>query len=996
MIQHPAQLAELLGIGFSSEQLAAICAPMEPGVIIAGAGTGKTTVMAARVVWLVGTGAVRRDQVLGLTFTRKATAELTTRIRAALAKAGIGGEADEYIATYDSFAQGLVQEHGLRLGFEPDVRLLTGAARYQLAHRVVGRATGPFEHLGEVSHSQLARWVLALAGAMSSHLVGPARLREYSAAFWAELDAAPRHGGNRYADVAQAMETAEARLELLGLVEAYQAEKQRLGLAEFADQLQVAVRIAEQRPEVSELLRARHRLVVLDEYQDTSAAQAQLLRALFSGPTPAEGLGHPVSAVGDPHQAIYGWRGAAARNIEDFARHFPAADGPATSYPLTINRRSQRNIVGAASALVGSRLTVPDTAGPGHLEARVFQTWPEEVSWIADQVARLGEQGIRFNEVAVLARTNARVGQVFGELAERGIPAEIVGLGGLLEVPAVAAVVATLRVLDDAGANPALIRLLTSPRWAIGRADLAALGRRAQELSPDSAPSLLRAVRDPGSQLSGEGLRRLRLFDSELRGLRRQGPLTEVVAQVISALGVEAELRMSGSAAVLTAFQSAVAQLDHAASLGDLLSYLDAEAEEGIGLEQPVISAEDSVKLLTVHKAKGLEWEVVFLPALADRVFPQGRGESSFLRYPPALPPALRPDAGGIPALGEPSHGGMQIYGEELKAFHRQSEDRLAYVAVTRARRQVFATTHHWDADLTRPRKPSPYFEVLQDWADSRSTVEPEPANPSGGGDQTMPWPALGDAHDRAKLRAAAWRVAGFQAELRAGKPVDFGVWEPWLERARALIAESHPERVIRAPDYLSVSALSKLRSDPQYLVELLQPLPSLVGDRQRAGSRFHRWLERRMSGPLTLDEEVFSESDDDDSELIAAFLASPFAQAVPVAVEAPFTLTLSGRVIRGRIDAVFPVADGYQVVDWKTGDVRMADPVQLAVYRLAWARLQGVELDRVDAVFYDLRAGRMVRPEIWTVRELEDLVTNLTADEFLGSPQRVGPQPTR
>jgi DNA helicase-2/ATP-dependent DNA helicase PcrA len=981
MIHSPQALADLLAVRFSDEQLAAICAPLEPGVIIAGAGTGKTTVMAARVVWLVGTGQLRRAQVLGLTFTRKATAELTERVRSALAKAGIGDEEDEYIATYDSFAQRLVCEHGLRLGIEPEIRLLTGAARYQLAHRVVGAAEGPFEYLSDASQAQLARWVLALSSAMSSHLVSPAKLREQSGEFWAQLDAAPLHGANRYADVQQAADTVAARLELLGLVEAYQAEKQRLGFSEFADQLALAVRIAAERPEVSALLRDCYRVVVLDEYQDTSAAQARLLRELFSGATPEQGLGHPVSAVGDPNQAIYGWRGAAARNIEDFGRHFPKGDGPASGYPLTINRRSERNIVAAASSLVGAKLSVPPDAGPGHIEARVFQTWDEEYAQVADRIAALGETGTAYRDIAVLARTNARVAQVYSALAERGIPAEIVGLGGLLEVPAVAQVVATLRLLHDASANPAMIQVLTSPRWAIGRADLAALGRRARQLNSGD-PSLLQAVRDPGPDVSAAGAQRLRRLAAELQGLRSQGPLPELVAAVIAATGVDAELRLSGSTAVLAAFQAAVAELEPTAGLGELLAYLDAEVEVGIGLEQPVVSPDDSVKLLTIHKAKGLEWEVVFLPALAERVFPQGRGESSFLRHPPALPPMLRGDASGIPQLREVSHPGMAAYGEQLRAFHRQSEDRLAYVAVTRAKRQLFASTHCWDTGLAKPRELSPYFEVIQDFAAECQVVEPLAENPLGLVGEPLDWPRLGGAGERAEVQFRAERVSQFQERLRVGGQLDFGEWRPWLERARALIEEGRPQRVIKAPDYLSVSAVVKLRKDPGYLVELLHPLPRLAGDSQRAGSRFHRWLEQRMSGPLTLDEEIFNDSDADDAELIAAFLESPYADAIPVAVEAPFTLTLAGRVIRGRIDAVFPLDSGYQVVDWKTGDVRGADPLQLAIYRLAWARLRGVELDEVEAVFYDLRHRQSVKPQTWTVEELENLVANLTAND--------------
>ena len=147
----PGQLADALGIPFSDQQLSAITAPLEPAVIIAGAGSGKTTVMAARVVWLVGSGQVRPEEVLGLTFTRKAAGELGLRVRRALQRAGVLGDdqeaGEELILTYDAFAGRLVAEHGLMLGIEGDARMITGAARYRLAARVVADTPG----LGELA-----------------------------------------------------------------------------------------------------------------------------------------------------------------------------------------------------------------------------------------------------------------------------------------------------------------------------------------------------------------------------------------------------------------------------------------------------------------------------------------------------------------------------------------------------------------------------------------------------------------------------------------------------------------------------------------------------------------------------------------------------------------------------------------------------------------------------------------------------------------------------
>ena len=414
-------------------------------MIIAGAGSGKTTVMAARVVWLVGTGEVRPEEVLGLTFTRKAAAELSLRVRSALERAGVvpadgvdaGGE--QLIMTYDAFAARLVAEHGLRLGYETDPTMITGATRYRLASRVVRDAAGPFEHISRLRPASVTERVLRLDADLQQHLVSVPELDPHAHAHLLELAAAPlNRNGNVYADLKKAAAAAHERLELASLVVAYQRLKQRLGVVEFADQMAIAARLAQEVPAVCELVRSAYRVVLLDEYQDTSAAQAQMLRGLFSGGTPSEGMGHPVTAVGDPFQAIYGWRGAAASNITSFAEQFRTAKGrPAARFALTVNRRSGQTILDVANVLsrplrgrgclggVGSRrggagpapdgmgfLVAPPETPPGVVRAATFTTWPEEVSWIADQVvaARTDGSAPHWADIAVLTRRNADIG----------------------------------------------------------------------------------------------------------------------------------------------------------------------------------------------------------------------------------------------------------------------------------------------------------------------------------------------------------------------------------------------------------------------------------------------------------------------------------------------------------------------------------------------------------------------------------------------------------
>ena len=1037
-LTEPGQLSEVLCIPFSDQQLAAISAPLGPGVIIAGAGSGKTTVMAARVVWLVGSGQVRPEEVLGLTFTRKAAGELGGRVRRALLAAGVLDEdaeaGEELILTYDAFAGRLVTEHGLLLGIEGNSRLITTAARFRLAARVVAETPG-LDQLSRLRPAAVAQRVLELSAELRSHLVEPASLRGQAERFTAELGGAPRNRtGAEYAALQLARAAAGERLELAQLVERYEALKVELGYVEFADQMAAAARLAVEVPTVSVALRREFAVVLLDEYQDTSAAQATLLRALFSGPDPDRGRGHPVTAVGDPCQAIYGWRGAAASNILDFAGHFPRRDGsPAASYALTVNRRSGQLVLDAANELASPvradpaltahgldlDLVAPPGTPPGRVETASFATWPEEVEALADRVAELHDTGAveAWSSIAVLARRNTQVADVYASLVARDIPAEIVGLGGLLELPPVADVVATLTVLDDPAANPSTLRLLTSTRWAIGIPDLALLGRRARDLAEArvglgppgptatgretgalaavantdaaAAPSLLEAIADPGPLPYQEAARvRFRLFEAELRQLRRHSgdAVTELVQRVISVLGLAVELESieAGAGAPLATFVQAVAaytDIDADASLSGLLAYLEAEREYGTGLDQAVLSAADSVKVLTVHKAKGLEWDAVFVPGLATDVFPTDRVTGNWLRNAATLPYPLRGDASALPQLGTVDNDHFTRFANDLRDQQRLSEDRLAYVAVTRARQLLIASTHTWGSGLAKPRQPSDYFTVLLNHAQHAVLAGDIPEqNPLLGLSVAAAWPAVGHGEAYARRLAAAEAVGRAREHRRdSGSYPDLPELDAdqrelvagWRRRAERLVAAELELAAGRAsvalPDYLSVTGLGRLAKDPSgYARELRRPMPRLVSEAQRWGIAFHSWLEQRFQGqaPL-LDGETDAEiAGAEFAELRAGFEAGPYAEAVPIAVETPFTLVVGGRLVRGRIDAVFTAADGRpQVVDWKTGDARRADPLQLACYRLAWAELNGLAPEQVDAVFYDLRNAEVVRP---------------------------------
>jgi DNA helicase-2/ATP-dependent DNA helicase PcrA len=1038
----PQDLRDLLAIPFTDEQLDAACAPLAPGLVVAGAGSGKTSVMAARVVWLVATGQVAPDQVLGLTFTNKAAAELAGRLRKGLAQAGIPstGTAEEpgepVVSTYHAFAGRLVTEHGLRLGVEPRSRLLADATRYQLAARVLRRHRGPVTHLTSPLN-MLVGDLVSLESELSEHLVDPEQLRAWDAE-WLEVveatcaETAGQRGTKGHCDDLRTMAVAaRRRRELASLVMAYRAAKADLDAIDFGDQVALAARLAETVPEVGQAERERSTVVLLDEYQDTSVAQRRMLVGLFGG-------GHPVTAVGDPCQAIYGWRGASVSNLDGFPRHFPDPDGSeAATFALAVNQRSGGRLLALANKVASSlrsRHRIVELEAPpakaelGRAVVALHTTWQEECAWVAAQVKAAVDAGTPLRECAVLVRARSDFADLYAALTSAGLPVEVVGLGGLLQLPEVADVVAVLQVLDDPTANAPLLRLLTGPRWRLGTRDLAVLGRRARELlkveqgadaRPDDETALEQAVAGvdpvdvvaladaldrPGHEgWSVEGVQRVTALNAELRGLRvaRDEPLLDLAHRVVEVTGLDVELAASPEAVQarrresLAAFFDVVAgftDLDGESSLSAFLAFLRAAEEHERGLDAVTPSGSDAVQLLTAHRSKGLEWDVVACPDLTRKVFPSDTLRDRWTTSAAVLPGPLRGDAEDQPVIAGYDKEGLKAYVQECRDHLEREERRLGYVAFTRARHLLIGSGHWWGATQKKPRGPSPFLEELRAHAlDGGGNVEvwaekpDEDSNPALVEPERHVWPAPYDEAPHARRREAAAAVVADLAALEAGAALpadDLAGLLPWerdlLERydreAVLLLEEERTARrgvrEVALPTALTASQLLRLQEDPAgFARELARPLPRRPVAAARRGTRFHAWVEALFGERPLLDPEELPGAEDDGladdaalAELQEAFLASPWSRRRPHAVEAPFVLPLAGRVVRGRIDAVYDLGDGrWEVVDWKTGS-ESADPLQLAVYRLAWARLVGVDPSAVQAVFLYVATGEEVR----------------------------------
>ncbi|MET8234083.1 UvrD-helicase domain-containing protein [Micromonospora sp. NPDC005298] len=1106
----PVELAKLLRLPAPTrEQAAIIAAPVEPLLVVAGAGSGKTETMAARVVWLVANSYVRPEQILGLTFTRKAAGELAHRVRTRLdqliRRLGRQGRdplddplaGEPTVSTYHSYAGRIVTEHGLRAGYEPSTRLLTEASRWQLVDLLVRNYDGDMSEVDRMP-STITDAVLALAGELDEHLVAPDELAAWTGRFFAEVQSRP---GRVYADVRKALALQQTRLRLLPLVRAYARRKLDFEAMDFADQLARAARVARDHPAVGEIERDRFRAVLLDEYQDTSHAQVVLLNALFGG-------GHPVTAVGDPCQSIYGWRGASAGTLDRFPTEFARPDGqPARALGLTTSWRNRPEILRVANALstplraagarvpeLRSALTVldpiphrsPAGAAGGTVHCALLHTYADEAAWIADSVLAAWRGAARMPgaapehipvaqrpTTAVLVRVRSQIPAIESALRERGLPVEVVGLGGLLDTPEVRDVVCTLRVLADPTDGAALLRLLTGARWRIGPRDLVALHRRARaianarrqmaadetpEITPDllDEATLVEALADlgPAQAYSAEGFARLRAYGMELALLRYRldQALPDLIADIERTIGLDVEVAVragrdgAGDAGLARGHLDALGDVaarfsgeTPGATLSGFLSYLAAAEDEERGLAPGEVEVvEGAVQVVTAHAAKGLEWDVVAVAGLCRGSWPGPvRNSDHWLGGLGVLPFPLRGDADGLPELMLDEAGDQRAvaravtdFTDAWRAHDEREERRLTYVAVTRPRRLLLCSGYWWGEGTKRPRGPSVFLREVYDacldggpghlvdaWAPEPT---PDATNPTAEVVLRAEWPADPLGGRRPALAEAAGLVRRLMtdgpAALAVGPvgPVVAGPTEAtaepepdpevarWRREADLLLAErAELTRLsgaveVALPGQLSVTQLVALRNDPAALARTLRrPVPAEPNPYARRGTAFHAWLEQRFGADRLLDLDELPGAADADAapdealvELQERFLASEWADRAPVEVEVPFATVIAGVVVRGRMDAVFARPGGrFDVVDWKTGrqptgPAAQVAAVQLAVYRLAWAELAGVPVDRVGAAFHYVRHGTTVRPaDLLDVTGLTAMISQLPED---------------
>ncbi|GAB2500012.1 ATP-dependent DNA helicase PcrA [Corynebacterium atrinae] len=1032
----------------TKQQSAIIGADPGPLLVVAGAGAGKTETMAARVVWLIANQIVTPDQILGLTFTRKAAQELSARIRGRLQTLAetpkvrdldpSGTLADDLVnltptvATYDAYAAQLVREYGLLVPVEPASRMITAAELHGIAYQVVKDYRGQHSATGQAG--TVTERLLKLITDMGNSLATPEEVIDESLAFIKELESLPPYGKKPddyfTKDQQKWIKAQRERIDQFPLVRQLQEELASLGVTTFNEQMSVAARLASTHLSVGESQRRRFKVVMLDEYQDTSHSQRVLLTSLFGGQTDVT-----VTAVGDPMQAIYGWRGATSENLKEFVNDFPLdpiTGQPAPKRQLTTSWRNPAEVLRLANhvsnELLGvgpdrpvEELTPRDGAPKGRVALGYFATAEDEVNAVADllQEQYLHTQGEKFT-AAVLVRKNKHTAAIARALENRGVPYEIFGLGGLLSLPEIADLVAIATMLIRPQNTPAALRILAGPSVGLGLADLVALRDRARNLTagadkdqrrphlgedlppedrlraqvdailadpPEQIAGLTDAVADLGerSRYSAEGVRCLEALSSRLRTLRKYSlpkSLPDLFSDIIDVFGIRTEVlaRPNSVGSVhLDAFLDSVASYP-GDSLAGLLDYFELarEHEDGLAPGDAVVK-EDRVQIMTVHKAKGLEWHTVSV-LHADKNTYRGNTET-FLTQSARIPDA---EVDTTEAENRSQFSKIyEEYREEKKSELAEENARLFYVALTRAEENLIVTAS------PNGQRPGPYehleglkglkgpeglahgIEVLA-WEVGDADVdkqEPEPA-------ETGTFPYM---HAEANAIAGAELVRAAMAAPPAVTPGE--TFDFWEQETTALIEEQEALRAptvdVELPGELTASDLVALRADAQQFAKRQRrPVPFKPNSFAKRGTAFHQWLEDRFGATALLDEDQLPGIDEDTldpaelDDLKAAFDRSEWAERTPEQVEQPFEVSIGDTVVRGRMDAVFRDPDdptGWMIVDWKTGrkptgEDRQAAVIQLAVYREAWARIIGTA-EPIRAAFHYVATGETFEP---------------------------------
>jgi DNA helicase-2/ATP-dependent DNA helicase PcrA len=672
--------------GLNDEQLAAVTHGEGPLLIVAGAGTGKTQVITRRIAWLIATRRARPDEILALTFTDKAAAEMESRVDVLVPYGMVGAN----IATFHAFGDRLVRDHAIELGITSQLQVGTRADMLVfLRERIFELGLSRYLPLGRPDQHLNA--LLGVFDRARDEDVSPEQYLAFAERLAAEAGDDPER-----------RDRAEAEVEKARAYAAYQKLLLESGRVDFGSQISLALRLLRERPHLRRRYQDAYRWILVDEFQDTNHVQFELVK-LLAGPRPN------LTVVGDDDQSIYRFRGAKVENLLGFLEVYPGAE----TVLLRRNYRSGRRVLDCAHRMVQfndpdrleakdpvrfNKRLIADRDIEGTVEHWAFEGMSDEADAVAADIEADMDRGGRSpRDIAVLARTHAHLDPVALALQARGIRFRRANQKGLYRRPEVTLCLNVLRTVADPEDGAAAFGLFGDPLFEVDPVDLARLSADAARRNRGLLETASRAVSEPGSRLgesTRQGIRRFVDLHARLAASATRRPTSEVLFEFVSESGWLAQLSLEDTAESVERVQNLNRLFGIVKRVGPLLksdrvpffiAHLDLLIEAGDDPQAAVVDLEDdSVQLLTAHNAKGLEFPVVYMVQLADGRFPQWSRSD-----PLELPLELR-------------HGG------DPRLEQEREERRLFYVAMTRAKDRL-VLSHADDYGWTRKAKPSKF-----------------------------------------------------------------------------------------------------------------------------------------------------------------------------------------------------------------------------------------------------------------------------------------------
>lgn len=901
-----------------------------PLLIVAGAGTGKTTVLTRRIAWLIAEKRAKPSEILALTFTDRAALEMTERVDQLVPY----GYTDTVISTFHAWGDRLLREHALEAGLSDRSTVLSRAEQIIfLREHLFDLPLDRYRPLGDPTRFLHA--LVTLISRARDEDVGPSEYRAHADQLVVASLAAP--------DDAALAEAAAQHAELAACYAAYEELMRRNDRIDFGDQVALALGLLREHPAILESERQRYRYILVDEFQDTNYAQFELVKLLAGSPKAN------LTVVGDDDQSIYRFRGAALSNILGFRSAFPHA----ASVVLTDNFRSVQPILDTAYRLI--RHNDPDrlearegldkrlvaraagrrASNPTPIELLAFDTGSDEADAIAERIAASLRTGRRAGDHAVLVRTNRDADPILRSLNMARVPWRFAGTAGLYRQPEVRLLVSFLRAVNDPEDSVSCYDMATSQLFGLDPRDvttaLNAASRRRTSLESALRSSAAEPEKAPFGRRPLEVVARLLASLDQHRAMSTERTTGELLYHFISSSGwlgrLAAEARQGGDERIgnvarffeIVRRQSSllrddrlpflVAQLDTLIEAGDDPSTADVAVDDG-----------DAVHVLTYHKAKGLEFPIVIMVGLVDDRFPT-RSRGDLLPFPAELIREAPPEGD----------------------HHLSEERRLFYVGMTRAREELLLT---WARDYGgRVARRMSQF-VLE-------ALDLPPATPV---ESLRPSVAERLARNQHPVR----QPATVQPPQLGDRPLNlsYGQINDYLEcpakyRFGHLIRIPTPvshQMVYGRALHAAVQTFHRrqMADQPMSLAELHGELDAAW---ESTGFLTREHEEARKSAARETLERFWATQQTDPSS--------------PTGVELEFAVPFGRDRVRGRYDRVDTDADGrVTITDYKSSDVRdpatagrrARESLQLAIYGLAWEAQHGRPPD--DLALHFLESG--------------------------------------